>query len=164
MKQRIGVIGVGLMGHGIAKNIVTKGWPLTYLRHPGNQPTTDLDDAGAQGCDSVAELADASDIIVLCVTGTPYDTLKATLGSFGEWGIKYAQLELKDGAIDYAAAQGATLLESYAVAREPGKKIAATELNMGAETLFAEAGFKEVARNHPQRPIMRLDLSERKTA
>lgn len=71
MKQRIGVIGVGLMGHGIAKNIVTKGWPLTYLRHPGNQPTTDLDDAGAQGCDSVAELADASDIIVLCVTGTP---------------------------------------------------------------------------------------------
>lgn len=71
MKQRIGVIGVGLMGHGIAKNIAIKGWPLTYLRHPGNQPTKDLDDAGAKGADSTAMLAEGSDIIVLCVTGSP---------------------------------------------------------------------------------------------
>lgn len=71
MKQRIGVIGVGLMGHGIAKNIAIKGWPLTYLRHPGNQPTKDLDDAGAKGADSTAMLAEGSDIIILCVTGSP---------------------------------------------------------------------------------------------
>ena len=71
MKQRIGVIGVGLMGHGIAKNIAIKGWPLTYLRHPGNQPTKDLDDAGAKGGDSTAMLAEGSDIIILCVTGSP---------------------------------------------------------------------------------------------
>jgi 3-hydroxyisobutyrate dehydrogenase-like beta-hydroxyacid dehydrogenase len=41
------------------------------LRHPGNQPTEDIDRAGAQGCDSTTELAPASDILVLCVTGTP---------------------------------------------------------------------------------------------
>ena len=28
-KERIGFIGVGLMGHGMAANIVDKGWPLT---------------------------------------------------------------------------------------------------------------------------------------
>lgn len=71
MKHRIGLIGVGLMGHGIARNIVNKGWPLRYLRHPGNQPTQDLDDAGATGCDAIAELAAGSDIIILCVTGSP---------------------------------------------------------------------------------------------
>ena len=71
MEERVGMIGVGLMGHGIAKNIVQKGWSLSYLRHPGNQPTDDLDQAGAQGSDTAAELTGASDILVLCVTGTP---------------------------------------------------------------------------------------------
>lgn len=68
------------------------------------------------------------------------------------------------GAIDYAAAQGANLLESYAVDLTVGKKPPASQLNMGSAALFAEAGFVEVARNHPQRPIMRLDLSERHAA
>lgn len=68
------------------------------------------------------------------------------------------------GAIDYAAAQGATLLESYANDTSTGKKPAAADLNMGTEGLFARAGFVEVARNHPQKPIMRLDLSERQAA
>jgi 3-hydroxyisobutyrate dehydrogenase-like beta-hydroxyacid dehydrogenase len=70
-KPVIGVVGVGLMGHGIARNIVTKGWKLNYLRHPGNQPTEDLDAAGAQGWDTAAEMATASDVVLLCVTGTP---------------------------------------------------------------------------------------------
>ena len=35
---RIGLIGVGLMGHGIALNIAQKGYSLTVLEHPGNQP------------------------------------------------------------------------------------------------------------------------------
>lgn len=70
-KPVIGVVGVGFMGHGIAKNIVTKGWPLNYLRHAGNQPTDDLDAAGATGWDDVAAMAAASDVVLLCVTGTP---------------------------------------------------------------------------------------------
>ncbi|HMQ41647.1 MAG TPA: NAD(P)-dependent oxidoreductase [Paracoccus sp. (in: a-proteobacteria)] len=69
--ERIGVIGVGLMGHGIALNIVAKGWPLGYLSHPGNQPSDDLLEAGAQAFDDVAGLAAECDILLLCVTGTP---------------------------------------------------------------------------------------------
>lgn len=71
MKSRIGIIGVGLMGAGIGQNLVTKGWPLSYLRHPGNQPTTALDQAGAVGVDTAAELAQDCDVLLLCVTGTP---------------------------------------------------------------------------------------------
>ncbi|MYN13081.1 NAD-binding protein [Pusillimonas sp. TS35] len=71
MRATVGMVGVGLMGHGIAKNIVSKGWPLQFLEHPGNQPVQDLIAKGATSCAHVAELAQASSIIVLCVTGTP---------------------------------------------------------------------------------------------
>lgn len=67
----IGMVGVGFMGHGIAKNIAVKGWPLNYLRHPGNQPTGDLDAAGAVGWDDPAAMAAECDVVLLCVTGTP---------------------------------------------------------------------------------------------
>jgi len=70
-KARIGFIGVGLMGHGIAKNIVEKGYPLTVLGHRNRQPVEDLLKRGASEADSPADLARRSDIIFLCVTGTP---------------------------------------------------------------------------------------------
>ncbi|MFK5981026.1 MAG: NAD(P)-dependent oxidoreductase [Rhizobiaceae bacterium] len=69
--QIIGIIGVGLMGRGIAINVQKQGWDIGFLDHPGNQPTVDLENAGAKKHSSLAELASASDVIVLCVTGTP---------------------------------------------------------------------------------------------
>lgn len=65
------MVGVGLMGHGIAGNIVRKGFGLSYLRHPGNRPTDDLDAAGARGFDTAAEMAGQCDIVVLVVSGSP---------------------------------------------------------------------------------------------
>ncbi|MDI5929232.1 NAD(P)-dependent oxidoreductase [Rhizobium leguminosarum] len=69
--QSVGIVGVGLMGHGIAKNIVSKGWNLNYLKHPGNQPTVDLEDLGAVAWDVAADMAIACDILLICVTGSP---------------------------------------------------------------------------------------------
>ena len=69
--QKIGLIGVGLMGHGIGKNIAAKGWDLRFLHHAGNQPTDDLIDLGAARHDTAADLAKACDILILCVTGSP---------------------------------------------------------------------------------------------
>ena len=40
--ERIGFIGVGLMGHGMAKNIVEKGYPLTVMGHRNRAPVEDL--------------------------------------------------------------------------------------------------------------------------
>ncbi len=70
-KARIGFIGVGLMGHGIAKNIVEKGYPLTVLGHRNRQPVEDLLKRGATEAKSPADLARRSDLIFLCVTGSP---------------------------------------------------------------------------------------------
>jgi 3-hydroxyisobutyrate dehydrogenase-like beta-hydroxyacid dehydrogenase len=71
MKERIGFIGVGLMGHGMAKNIVEKGWPLTALAHRKREAVDDLKSRGAKETDSPRKLAETSDIVVLCVTGSP---------------------------------------------------------------------------------------------
>ncbi|GAB1579186.1 NAD(P)-dependent oxidoreductase [Bordetella petrii] len=70
-KDTIGMIGVGLMGHGIASNIIKHGYPLVLLDHPGNQPVDDLLAAGAAKVASPAQVARQADVVVLCVTGTP---------------------------------------------------------------------------------------------
>ncbi len=45
--MKIGMIGVGLMGHGIARNVMRRGgFALGYFGHPGNQPTDELDGLG----------------------------------------------------------------------------------------------------------------------
>lgn len=70
-KDRVGVIGVGLMGHGIARNLQRAGYPLSFLEHTGNQPVEDLMSAGATPRKSACEVARHSDIVILCVTGSP---------------------------------------------------------------------------------------------
>ncbi|RFC62220.1 NAD(P)-dependent oxidoreductase [Fulvimarina endophytica] len=69
-KRTVGMIGVGMMGHGIAANLVAKGWPLHYLDHAGNQPTEDLDSVGARRESDAASLVAKIDVLILCVTGS----------------------------------------------------------------------------------------------
>jgi 3-hydroxyisobutyrate dehydrogenase-like beta-hydroxyacid dehydrogenase len=69
--KKIGMVGIGMMGHGIASNIVKHGYELALLEHPGNQPLAALKAAGAVGFDSARELAARSDAVVLVVTGSP---------------------------------------------------------------------------------------------
>ncbi len=71
MKERIGFIGVGLMGHGMAKNIVEKGWPLTVVGHRRREAVDDLKKRGATEVESARALAETSDVVILCVTGSP---------------------------------------------------------------------------------------------
>ena len=70
--MRICMIGVGLMGHGIAKNIMKAGrYNLSFLQHAGNQPCEDLLAAGAVQAETLKEICPDADIILLCVTGAP---------------------------------------------------------------------------------------------
>jgi len=70
-KPRIGFVGVGLMGHGIARNLIAKGFPVTLRLHRNRKPAEDLLAAGAREVGSYAELARNVDIVMLCVTGAP---------------------------------------------------------------------------------------------
>lgn len=69
-KPAVGMIGVGLMGRGIAKNIVESGYPLTVVAHRRREAVDDLVARGAVEARSVRELAEHSEIIHICVTGS----------------------------------------------------------------------------------------------
>ena len=71
MKAAVGIIGVGMMGHGIARNVLKHGFALTALEHPGNQPLTELLACGATTQTTARAVAQASDVVILCVTGSP---------------------------------------------------------------------------------------------
>lgn len=68
---KVGFIGVGLMGWGMAKNVVEKGFPLSVVAHRKREAIDDLVKRGATEAGSIEELAKTCDMIVLCVTGTP---------------------------------------------------------------------------------------------
>ena len=70
-KPVIGFIGVGLMGAGMAKNILTKGYPLVIMGHTNREPVERLKKLGATEATSPKELASKVDVLHLCVTGSP---------------------------------------------------------------------------------------------
>ena len=70
-KGVVGFIGVGMMGWGMAKNAVEKGWPVRVVAHRAREAVEDLVGRGAVECGSIAEMAGQCDVIVMCVTGAP---------------------------------------------------------------------------------------------
>ena len=68
--ESIGFVGVGLMGHGMGKNIVEKGYPLTVIAHRNREPVEDLVRRGAREAASLEDLARSATIIFLCLTSS----------------------------------------------------------------------------------------------
>jgi 3-hydroxyisobutyrate dehydrogenase-like beta-hydroxyacid dehydrogenase len=69
--MNIGFIGLGFMGEGMAANILKKGHSLTILGHKNRAPIERLIAQGAVEAKTPQEVAQASDIVFLCVTGSP---------------------------------------------------------------------------------------------
>lgn len=69
---KIGFIGAsGLMGHGMARNLLAKGHPLAITVNRNRERLADLFEAGAVQVESPAALAASSDLVFICVTGSP---------------------------------------------------------------------------------------------
>ena len=67
----IGFIGAsGLMGHGMAKNLLAKGHPLSLTVHRNRERVADLLAAGATQA-ARRRAGRGSEIVFLCVTGSP---------------------------------------------------------------------------------------------
>ncbi len=67
MNRRIGFVGAGLMGHGVAKNLLKHGHDLTVLGHVHREPIEDLLRRGAREAESAAELARGCEVIFTCL-------------------------------------------------------------------------------------------------
>jgi 3-hydroxyisobutyrate dehydrogenase-like beta-hydroxyacid dehydrogenase len=89
----VGFVGVGLMGHGMAKNAVEKGFPLRVAAHRKREAVDDLVGRGAVECASLEVMAREIDVAVLCVTGS-------------------AEVEAALGVIVPAAKPGLTVIDS----------------------------------------------------
>ena len=65
---RVGVIGLGSMGRGIAKNLVTKGFPTTV--YDANLAAIEpLQMLGAEGAETPRAVAERSDVVVTVSSG-----------------------------------------------------------------------------------------------
>jgi 3-hydroxyisobutyrate dehydrogenase-like beta-hydroxyacid dehydrogenase len=71
MSQTIAFIGLGMMGHGMAKNLLAKGFGLRFMVHRNRSNLDDLLAAGAVEAKTRAELVRDCEAVILCVTGTP---------------------------------------------------------------------------------------------
>ena len=123
-KPRIGYIGVGLMGHGAAKNILEKGYPLTIMGHRNREPVDDLVKRGAREGKSAAEVAAASDIMFLCLPSS----VEAEATVYGASGV----LE--------GAHAGMILVDSTTADPNSTRRIAADLAKKGTRMLDAPLG------------------------
>ncbi|GAA0687967.1 NAD(P)-dependent oxidoreductase [Vreelandella titanicae] len=69
--SQVGIVGVGLMGHGIASSLLRAGHQVSFLNHSGNQPVDELLAAGAIALNTGREVAQSAEVVILCVTGSP---------------------------------------------------------------------------------------------
>jgi 3-hydroxyisobutyrate dehydrogenase-like beta-hydroxyacid dehydrogenase len=131
--KKVGLIGVGLMGHGIGKNILAKGFALNVMAHKNRAPVESLVSLGAKECASPAEIAKASDMVILCVTGTP----QVEEAIYGAKGLATA---LRDGLIiaDCSTAEPASTIKIAADLKAKGAHFIDTPMTRTPKE--AEAG------------------------
>ena len=80
-RAAIGFIGLGIMGHGMAANLLRAGFPLTIWNRTRSR-MDELMAAGARAGESPADVARHSEIIITCVSDTP-DVRVVILGDAG---------------------------------------------------------------------------------
>ncbi len=70
-KPVIGFIGLGFMGHGMAKNIRAKGYDLWVRGRSNRTPVESLLSMGAREASSPRHMAEVCDIIHICLSNSP---------------------------------------------------------------------------------------------
>ena len=66
--MRIAMIGAGLMGHGMALNLLKAGHQVTVMAHRNRAPVEDLVARGAAEAPELSALAKDADVILLCLS------------------------------------------------------------------------------------------------
>lgn len=118
--QRVGFIGIGVMGRPMCLNLLKAGFPLTvYSRRP--ESADQVVEAGATRADSPRALAEASDVVITMVTNSP-DVEAVLLGP--------------DGALAGAHA-GLILVDMSTIAPAVARKVAAVAAVRGVPMLDA---------------------------
>lgn len=108
MKESVGFVGLGIMGRGMARNILRAGFPLTVWNRTAAR-MAELVTEGAAAAQSPADCARQSNIIITCVSDTP-DVEQVILGENG---------------VIHAAAPGSLVIDMSTISPQTTQQIAA---------------------------------------
>ncbi|HET7218448.1 MAG TPA: NAD(P)-dependent oxidoreductase [Vicinamibacterales bacterium] len=127
MSERIGFIGLGVMGKPMARNLLARGFPLiVHSRSRG--PVEELAAAGAQTASSPADVARHAQIILTMVPDSP-DVV--------------AVLEGPDGVFS-ALQRGSLIVDHSTIAPSVARRLAERAATLGASMLDAPVSGGEV--------------------
>lgn len=148
-KERVGFIGLGAMGVGMAANVRKAGYPLTVMGHSRREPVERLLAMGAEEVKTPAELRAKCDVVILCVTTSDAveQIVKGSDGLLSQGDNPFLLIDCGTSRPDSTLALGKLLQEAGCSMMDVplGKSAAAAEegtLNMmagGSEADFARA-------------------------
>lgn len=120
MPERVGLIGLGIMGKPMGKNLLKAGFPLTVWNRTASR-MEELIALGARGARSPQEVAEHSDIIITMVSDTP-DVQQVILGEEG---------------VIHGARPGAVMVDMSTISPQATRELAATLKAKGIDMLDA---------------------------
>ncbi len=120
MSKPVGFIGLGIMGRGMARNLIQAGFELRVWNRTASR-IDELVEAEAVAADSPAELASQCDIIIVCVSDTP-DVQAVILGENG---------------IIHGAQSGAVVIDTSTISPRATREIAERLAQHGVHMLDA---------------------------
>lgn len=122
--KHVGYIGVGLMGHGAAKNILAKGHRLTVLGNRNRVPVDDLVSRGAREAKAPAELARDCDVVFMCLPSS----------------VEVERIVYGDGGLLGAVREGLIVVDSTTADPTSTRKVGADLRARGADLVDAPVG------------------------
>jgi len=144
--EQVGFIGLGIMGQGMAHNILKAGFPLTVWNRTASKAEPLLA-AGAKAGQNPADIAAHSDIVLICVSDTP-DVENVILGENGVLaGVKAGSLVIDCSTIspiatrklaEKLAAAGAAMLDAPVSGGSEGAARGTLSIMVGGETKDVE--------------------------
>ncbi len=144
--EQVGFIGLGIMGQGMAHNILKAGFPLTVWNRTASKAEPLLA-AGAKAGQNPADVAAHSDIVLICVSDTP-DVENIILGENGVLaGVKAGSLVIDCSTIspiatrklaEKLAAAGAAMLDAPVSGGSEGAARGTLSIMVGGETKDVE--------------------------
>jgi 3-hydroxyisobutyrate dehydrogenase len=131
MSEKIGFIGLGIMGQGMVKNLMEAGFEVNiWNRTPARMDP--FCEAGARCCSSPADVAAHSDIIITCVSNTP----------------DVEEVILRENGVIYGANEGDLVIDMSTISPDNTRYLAGTLQQKGVKMLDAPiSGGSEGAAN-----------------